>query len=240
MRLIQLSNESLSFPPPAQALTQPNGLLAVGGDLGPERLISAYHQGIFPWFSEDDPILWWSPDPRAILWPESFHLSRSMKRFHRHSPYRITLNQAFPRVISGCAEQRNEGSWITHEVIQAWITLFERGYAKSVEVWLDQQLVGGLYGLTLGQVFYGESMFSRKENASKTALLVFCQHFLRHNGKLIDCQILNPHTASLGAQQIPRNDFLALINTLCNQPLLPGCWETTTLFSHEDRGFTGM
>ncbi|WP_437611726.1 leucyl/phenylalanyl-tRNA--protein transferase [Erwinia sp. V71] len=229
MRLIQLSRESLHFPPPEMALKEPNGLLAMGGDLSPARLLNAYQRGIFPWFSQGDPILWWSPDPRAVLFPDQFHLSRSMKRFHQRSPYQVTLNQAFSDVVQGCSE-RAEGTWITVAVKHAWQKLFNMGHAQSVEVWLNGELVGGMYGMALGQIFCGESMFSRSENASKTALLVFSQHFRRQGGKLIDCQVLNPHTASLGAKEIPRVAWLAWLNALAKQPVSAQCWQQQTLF----------
>ncbi|MEZ3498072.1 leucyl/phenylalanyl-tRNA--protein transferase [Pantoea sp. KPR_PJ] len=230
MRLVQLSRESLHFPPPEMALREPNGLLAMGGDLSPARLLSAYQHGIFPWFSAGDPILWWSPDPRAVLLPDAFHLSRSMARFHRRSPYRVTMNQAFFDVVEGCATHRQEGTWITFEVKRAWQRLYELGHAHSIEVWQDGELAGGMYGMALGQIFCGESMFSRRENASKTALWVFCQHFVQHQGKLVDCQVLNPHTASLGAVEIPRVDYLQSLQTLAWQPVSAGCWRTQTLF----------
>ncbi|WP_147196591.1 leucyl/phenylalanyl-tRNA--protein transferase [Pantoea sp. MBD-2R] len=230
MRLIQLSRESLNFPPPEMALREPNGLLAMGGDLSVPRLLSAYHRGIFPWFSPGDPILWWSPDPRAVLYPEKFHLSRSMKRFHQRSPYRVTLNQNFQDVIEGCAADRDEGTWITHDVRRAWMKLFDAGDAQSVEVWRDNELVGGMYGLALGQIFCGESMFSRSENASKTALLVFSRYFQQQGGKLIDCQVLNPHTASLGAEEIARTNYLQLVNSLSDLALSADCWRPQTLF----------
>lgn len=230
MRLIQLSRESLNFPPPEMALREPNGLLAMGGDLSPQRLLNAYHRGIFPWFSPGDPILWWSPDPRAVLLPEHFHLSRSMKRFHQKSPYRVTLNQQFQQVIEGCASDRNEGTWITHEVKRAWKKLHELGHAQSIEVWRGDELVGGMYGLELGQIFCGESMFSRSENASKTALLVFSDYFQQQGGKLIDCQVLNPHTLSLGAQEIPRATYLQYVHSLAHQPLSVDCWQPRRLF----------
>lgn len=230
MRLVQLSRESLHFPPPAMALREPNGLLAMGGDLSPARLLNAYYQGIFPWFSSGDPILWWSPDPRAVLDPAAFHLSRSMKRFHRHSPYEVTLNTHFDEVVEGCAGDRDEGTWITNEVKRAWSRLFAMQQAHSIEVWSEGELVGGMYGLALGRLFCGESMFSRRENASKTALLVFCQHFLRYQGKLIDCQVLNTHTASLGATEIARTDYLAHLHSLADLPLDPACWQSQRLF----------
>ncbi|WP_312948796.1 leucyl/phenylalanyl-tRNA--protein transferase [Superficieibacter sp.] len=233
MRLVQLSRHSMAFPSPEGALREPNGLLALGGDLSPARLLMAYQQGIFPWFSPGDPILWWSPDPRAVLWPEAFHLSRSMKRFHQRSPYRVTLNQAFDRVIEGCAEQRDEGTWITREIIRAYQRLHEMGHAHSIEVWRGDELVGGMYGVCQGALFCGESMFSRAENASKTALLVFCAEFTRQGGKLIDCQVLNSHTASLGAVEIPRRNYLESLSKLLPLPLAEGCWHPRTLFTPE-------
>ncbi|OON40874.1 leucyl/phenylalanyl-tRNA--protein transferase [Izhakiella australiensis] len=230
MRLIQLSRDSIRFPPPEMALREPNGLLAMGGDLSPARLLNAYHRGIFPWFSPGDPILWWSPDPRAVMRPEEFHLSRSMKRFHKSSPYQVTLNRAFPEVIAGCASDRNEGTWITAEVKRAWIKLWQLGHAHSIDVWQDENLIGGMYGLALGQIFCGESMFSLSVNASKTALLVFADYFQRQGGRLIDCQVLNPHTQSLGATEIPRADYLTLINQLAERPVTDWCWQAKRLF----------
>lgn len=231
MRLVQLSHHSIAFPPPESALREPNGLLALGGDLNPARLLMAYQHGIFPWFSPGDPILWWSPDPRAVLWPAQFHLSRSMKRFHRSSPYRVTLNYAFDRVIRGCAEDREEGTWITGSIIEAYYRLHELGYAHSVEVWRNDELVGGMYGVAQGALFCGESMFSRAENASKTALLVFCEAYSHGGGKLVDCQVLNDHTASLGAVEIPRNVYLQQLSQLRHEPLPPQFWAPRTLFT---------
>lgn len=233
MRLVQLSRHSIAFPSPEGALREPNGLLALGGDLGPARLLMAYQRGIFPWFSPGDPILWWSPDPRAVLWPEQFHLSRSMKRFHRHSPYRVTLNYAFSQVIEGCAQDRHEGTWITTGISQAYHRLHELGHAHSIEVWQGDTLVGGMYGVAMGELFCGESMFSRAENASKTALYVFCEAFSGAGGKLIDCQVLNSHTASLGAVEIPRRDYLEHLNTLRMQTLEDKFWVPRPLFSPE-------
>lgn len=223
--LPQLSEHSVTFPDPRTALQEPEGLLAFGGDLSVERMVSAYRQGIFPWFSEQDPLLWWSPDPRAVLPPGEFHVSRSMARFHRMSRYTVTLNQDFLSVIQGCATQRTEGTWITEQVIDAWQKLFYAGLAHSVEVWEGDQLVGGLYGMAVGQLFCAESMFSRVENASKTALMKFCPYFSDHGGRLIDCQILNPHTASLGVKDIPRDHYLQLLSTLRDKPLQSDCWQ---------------
>jgi len=230
MRLVQLSRHSLAFPSPEGALREPNGLLALGGDLGPSRLLMAYQRGIFPWFSPGDPILWWSPDPRAVLWPTEFHLSRSMKRFHSRSPYRVTLNHAFGKVIEGCANDRHEGTWITREVIDAYHRLHELGYAHSIEVWQGDSLVGGMYGVAQGSLFCGESMFSRAVNASKTALLVFCEHFVQNGGQLLDCQVLNDHTASLGAVEITRREYLQHLETMRPQKLPQNFWVPTTLF----------
>lgn len=231
MRLVQLSRHSIAFPSPEAALREPNGLLALGGDLSPARLLMAYQQGIFPWFSPGDPILWWSPDPRAVLWPEQFHLSRSMKRFHKSSPYRITLNHAFDRVIRSCADERNEGTWITEGIILAYQQLHELGHAHSIEVWRGDELVGGMYGVAQGALFCGESMFSRAENASKTALLVFCQAFIDSGGRLLDCQVLNNHTASLGAVEIPRKIYLEHLSELRSVPLAERFWVPRVLFS---------
>lgn len=229
MRLVQLSRDSIAFPSPEGALREPNGLLALGGDLSPARLLMAYQRGIFPWYSPGDPILWWSPNPRAILYPAQFHLSRSMKRFHRTSPYTVTLNHAFERVLCGCASDRNEGTWITADIVEAYLRLHELGHAHSIEVWEGTALVGGMYGVAQGTLFCGESMFSRRVNASKTALLVFCQHFIRQGGKLIDCQVLNAHTASLGVIEIPRREYLQSLAKLRLQPLDAHCWVPQTL-----------
>ncbi|USR62706.1 leucyl/phenylalanyl-tRNA--protein transferase [Lelliottia amnigena] len=230
MRLVQLSRHNIAFPPPEGALREPNGLLALGGDLSPARLLMAYQRGIFPWFSPGDPILWWSPDPRAILEPLQFHLSRSMKRFHAKSPYRVTLNYAFGQVIEGCAADRDEGTWITRDIINAYLRLHELGYAHSIEVWDNDTLVGGMYGVAQGTLFCGESMFSRAINASKTALLVFCQDFSLGGGQLMDCQVLNEHTASLGAVEITRRHYLDQLDKLRLQKLPQNFWVPRTLF----------
>ncbi len=224
MRVTQLSSQSFIFPSPELALREPNGLLALGGDLTAPRLLAAYQQGIFPWFNPGEMILWWSPDPRAVLFPEDLHISRSMRRFIRHCPYRFTLNHAFADVISACATERDEGTWIGRDVQQAYCQLHALGHAHSLEVWLENELVGGLYGVAVGAVFCGESMFSRADNASKSALMVFCHHFTQHGGELIDCQVLNAHTASLGAVEIPRNFFLQQLSQLQFSPLPAECW----------------
>ena len=229
MRLVQLSRHSIAFPPPEGALREPNGLLALGGDLSPARLLMAYRNGIFPWFSPGDPILWWSPDPRAVIYPAQFHVSRSFRRFLNKTTLRVTLNHDFGAVIEGCASDREEGTWITPEVNAGYRQLHELGHAHSLEVWDGDSLVGGMYGVALGKLFCGESMFSRQENASKTALFAFCQHFIRQGGQLIDCQVLNPHTASLGAIEIPRKQYLDHIDDLLPQSLSPRCWLSQSL-----------
>jgi len=226
-----LDNQPASFfPSPDAALSSPQGLLAYGGDLSPHRLISAYQRGIFPWFSADDPILWWSPNPRAVLPIEDFHLSRSMQKFLRACPYQVTLNSDFPAVINGCAAAHRDGTWITQAVIDAWCQLAEIGYAQSIEVWLQGQLIGGLYGMSLGAIFCGESMFSLKNNGSKLALYQLCRYFKEHGGELVDCQILNPHTASLGAKEVPRVQFLEQLAQLQRHSLAAECWTPKRLF----------
>ncbi|SEQ59707.1 leucyl/phenylalanyl-tRNA--protein transferase [Rosenbergiella nectarea] len=218
------------FPSPDCALASPQGLLAYGGDLLPGRLIAAYQQGIFPWFSEEDPILWWSPDPRAVLPIDAFHLSRSMQRFLRHCPYHVTLNHNFRAVIEGCASTHFDGTWITEEVITAWCNLAAMGHAHSLEVWCENELVGGIYGMALGGIFCGESMFSRQPNASKLALFQLCHHFSAYGGELIDCQILNPHTHSLGAREISRQQFLTQLADLQKRIIPSECWAKKRLF----------
>ncbi|HGM4930442.1 TPA: leucyl/phenylalanyl-tRNA--protein transferase [Serratia marcescens] len=225
MRIVKLSPQLLAFPSPEGALRDPNGLLAIGGDLTAPRLLAAYERGIFPWYSPGEAILWWSPDPRAVLFPTEFHLNRSLKRFLRHDPFRITLNHNFAAVIAACAHRPDEGTWIGPEVQRAYQHLHRLGYAHSVEVWQNDQLVGGMYGVAQGALFCGESMFSRVTNASKCALMAFCRHFAAYGGELIDCQVLNAHTARLGAREIPRRQFLQQLSTLQRRPLAPACWE---------------
>lgn len=229
MRLLRLSPDSLQFPSPGLALQEPNGLLAYGGDLSPERLLMAYQHGIFPWYSPGEAILWWSPDPRAVLFPAEFHLSRSLARFIRHSHWRVTLNQAFSQVVAGCADRVAEGTWIGPEVALAYQQLHHLGQAHSVEIWQEDELIGGMYGVAQGALFCGESMFSRLPNASKVALSCFCRFFMHQGGKLIDCQVLNAHTASLGAREIPRCDYLAWLGQLQPLTLATDCWQPQTL-----------
>jgi leucyl/phenylalanyl-tRNA--protein transferase len=201
-----------SFPDPADmgvALGYPDGLLAVGGDLSPERLIAAYTRGIFPWFNDDQPILWWSPDPRAVLEPEHFHKSRSLMRALRQGGWEYSINYCFADVMNGCAVNRGEyGTWITPDMLAAYSHLHELGYAHSVECWYQGKLAGGIYGIRLGEVFFGESMFSAITNGSKvalTALVELCPHA---GVNLIDCQLSSPHLTTLGMVEMPRQAFL--------------------------------
>ena len=209
--IAHLASDSIWFPSPRFALADPNGLLAVGGDLAPARLIAAYQQGIFPWFGEDDPLLWWSPDPRCVFSPTSLHVSRSMRRFIRTTNLQVTINQDFAGVIQACAEvhaQAERGVWIHPEMIAAYQQLHQLGHAHAIEVWQQGQLVGGLYGVAVNNLFCAESMFQRVTNASKFALLRFAQAFFTAGGSYIDAQIMNPHTASLGAFELARAAYL--------------------------------
>lgn len=211
--LSYLNHQLEQFPEPELALTDPNGLLAIGGDLQPERLLNAYYEGIFPWFNLDDPILWWSPDPRAVFVPGSMKVSRSLNKFLKKQTWTYTVNQAFDDVIKGCAQPRasQDGTWITTEIQHAYQALHHQGKAHSIEVWDKEQLIGGLYGLAIGQVFCGESMFHNQTNASKAAMLALHQHLLRSGFKLIDAQVMNPHLVSLGATALKRKDFINLL-----------------------------
>jgi len=204
------SDPRSGFPPTELALAEPRGLLAVGGDLEPERLINAYRKGIFPWYSQSDPILWWAPFPRCVLLPGQVHVSRRLRRQYNQGRFRLTLDADFAQVISGCAAPRADGAgtWITAEMREAYLRLHYLGVAHSLEVWRDGGLAGGIYGLALGRVFFGESMFSRCNNASKIALVALCRH-LQHCGfTLLDCQIENPHLRSMGCSNMPRAEFL--------------------------------
>lgn len=215
-----LDPNSLDFPPASQALSDPNGLLAVGGDLDPDRLVAAYRQGIFPWYEEGQPLLWWSPDPRTALSPCSVHLSRSMRKFLRKTNFAITFDQRFQEVILACAAPRNytDDTWITPAMQQAYTELHRRGLAHSVEVWEGEELVGGLYGVGLGAIFFGESMFSRRSNASKTAFMALTCRLQRQGCELIDCQMPTDLLNSLGAQQLPRAEFISAVERLSHLP----------------------
>ncbi len=196
-----------SFPPVNEANDE--GLLAIGGDLSTERLLLAYRSGIFPWFEEGLPVLWWSPDPRAILELDRLHVSRRLRRTCRQNRFRSTVNQAFEQVIRGCAEGREEGTWVTQSMIDAYCKLHRIGHAHSVETWQGDQLVGGIYGVAIGGFFAGESMFYRRRDASKIALVYLVERLRECGFRLFDLQILNEHTARLGATEIPRDDYLS-------------------------------
>lgn len=216
-----LSYTSPDFPPVDSALAEPNGLLAIGGDLSPERLISAYRQGIFPWYSADQPILWWSPDPRCVLYPDQLKISRSLYKTLKSKKFTVTIDQAFTQVIEACSAPRTyeENTWISSAMKQAYRDLHQLGYAHSVETWLEGELVGGLYGLSMGKLFFGESMFSRCSDASKVAFVHLVKHLAAYDFPLIDCQLPNNHLLSLGACTIPRTEFLKYLDTYLHQPI---------------------
>ena len=205
-----------SFPAVDCALVEPNGLLAVGGDLTPARLLNAYRRGIFPWFNDDRCIMWWSPDPRAVIFPHLVKLSRSLRKTLRQGHFKLTTNKAFEEVILGCAAPRRDqaGTWITQEMMAAYHRLHNFGYAHSIECWSGQKLAGGLYGVVLGKVFFGESMFSRERDASKVALA----HLCRADIQMIDCQVPNAHLARMGALEIGRRRFISLLDCWCDTP----------------------
>lgn len=212
------------FPPPSRALDEPNGLLAAGGSLNPRRLLQAYRLGIFPWYSADQPILWWSPDPRLVLFPERINISRSLRKTFRKALFKVTADTDFPAVIAACAGPRlqDKGTWLTLEMQRAYCRLHRLGYAHSVEVWHQDQLVGGLYGVALGRVFFGESMFSLMSDASKVALVLLAMQLQRWQFTVIDCQVQTEHLLRMGAVEIPRVLFLELLQASC------------PLASHED------
>lgn len=204
-----LDEESLDFPDPAMALANPNGLLAVGGDLRPERLLEAYRLGIFPWYNEDQPPLWWSPDPRMVLFPQEMHVSHSLRKVLRSGCFTLTSDRAFADVLAGCAAPRagSDGTWLSGEMQDAYLQLHELGHAHSVEIWDEDRLAGGLYGVALDRIFYGESMFSRVSNASKVAMAMTADILAKADYRIIDCQVASPHLTSLGARLIPRAEF---------------------------------
>lgn len=226
------------FPPLESALTEadgPNGLLAAGGDLSPERLLSAYAQGIFPWFSRGDPILWWSPDPRMVLAPHEIVIRRSLAKVLRNRAYEIRVDTAFAAVMAACAAPRNDGqngTWIVPEIQAAYLRLHELGHAHSVETWIDGQLAGGLYGVALGRAFFGESMFSRHKDASKIALAHLCVLLQQKGFGIIDCQMETSHLASLGARPIPRSEFAARLGVLVPQAGEVGPWSSAAVSGH--------
>lgn len=224
MPLFQLHN-AIAFPPPE--LAEPDGLLAIGGDLSPARLLAAYRQGIFPWFAEDDPILWWAPAPRLVLFPEKFHLSRRLARLVRQHVFSLSSDLAFRQVMEGCAATRRasrNATWINQEMIEAYCQLHRMGFAHSIECWQGPSLVGGLYGVALGKVFFGESMFFLVSGASKVALHALVRHALASGISLIDCQMRTEHLVSMGAEEISRECFQYLLDTLATPASPPKKW----------------
>jgi leucyl/phenylalanyl-tRNA--protein transferase len=234
--LYQLDDVSLAFPPIEGALTEPNGLLALGGDLSSERLLKAYSQGIFPWFSEDDPLMWWSPDPRAIINIEELRINRTLAKAIRKVPYTITLNQDFIQVIQLCADApfRMDETWILDDMQAAYINLHKQGHAHSIEVWLtlennEKELVGGLYGVAINGFFSGESMFYKQSNASKFALIALGELLKSMNIDFIDCQLLNPFLEDMGAKEVSRDDFIQRQQSAITKTVPINFWQTRTL-----------
>jgi len=222
---IYLLTDDLLFPP--VHLATPEGLLAVGGDLRPERLLLAYQSGIFPWYSDDDPILWWSPNPRLVLYPEELKISRSLKKTILKGQYHVTMDTRFQNIIESCAQTRRkigQGTWITTEMVQAYTRLHRMGYAHSVETWHQDNIVGGLYGVSLGRCFFGESMFSTMTDASKVALVCLRDYLQDHKFDLIDCQLPTDHLIRLGAREISRDDFIVQLGLSLHYPSLKGAW----------------
>jgi leucyl/phenylalanyl-tRNA--protein transferase len=214
------------FPPVEQALRDPNGLLAAGDDLSTGRLLQAYERGIFPWFSEGDPVLWWSPDPRMVLGTDGLRVSRSLRKTLRAGRFRVTADTAFPLVMAACAEPRpdQDGTWITRDVFEAYCALARLGVAHSIETWEGDALVGGLYGVAIGRMFFGESMFARRSDASKVALVHGVRQLRRWGFPLIDCQMTTSHLASLGAREIRRAEFLSVVRKHVTMPPVPAPW----------------
>jgi len=215
-----------AFPPVEQALTEPDGLLAAGGDLSIARLLQAYRRGIFPWYSTGQPILWWSPDPRAVLYPAELKVSRSLAKTLRNGGFEVRFDTSFAKVIDACSDRgpKSEGTWIVPEMRQAYCALHEHGYAHSVETWRDGELVGGLYGVALGRIFFGESMFTRARDASKVALARLCELLVQRDFAVIDCQMVTAHLMSMGARTVPRTEFTSLLERHAQPPDPTGRW----------------
>jgi len=215
------------FPPCSQALRQPNGLLAAGADLSPQRLLDAYGQGIFPWFNEGEPILWWSPSPRMVLFPEELVVRRSLKKVIRNREYEVRLDSAFPAVMQGCSEPRRgqAGTWITPVMMAAYGELHRLGFAHSAETWINGELAGGLYGIAIGRMFYGESMFATQSDASKIAFVHLVLQLKRWGFGMIDCQMKTEHLASFGAREVPRVDFLGQLQKLTQAEAQVQAWQ---------------
>lgn len=227
LTVLDPTNPGQNFPSVNKALREPDGLLAIGGCLSQNRLLNAYRQGIFPWYNPGEAILWWSPDPRLVLFPEKLVISRSLAKTLRKNSYAVTIDQAFNDVITACANPRKDaaGTWITTGISNAYNQLHQAGFAHSVETWLGDELVGGLYGVAIGQVFFGESMFHTKTDASKVAFTTLVQQLHAWDFQLIDCQIHTQHLASLGAEEISRACFSQLLNQYCDTSPQPSAWQ---------------
>ncbi|MDM8523157.1 leucyl/phenylalanyl-tRNA--protein transferase [Desulfococcaceae bacterium HSG8] len=218
-------SDKIAFPPPH--LSRSDGLLAIGGDLSQERLLLAYRMGIFPWFSEDEPIIWWSPDPRLVLFPEEIRVSKRLRRTIRKNTFHVTTDTAFSQVITACAQAKrrdDQGTWIVDEMIEAYCRLHESGFAHSAEAWCDGELAGGLYGISLGKSFFGESMFTRVSDASKVAFVKLVEHLKESSFDIIDCQVRTNHLVSFGAREIPRKSFLKQLARSVDKPTKIGKW----------------
>lgn len=224
--MIRWLAETPDFPPVAQALREPNGLLAAGGALAPEWLLAAYRRGIFPWYCAGEPILWWSPDPRLVLVPSQIRISRSLRRSLARHRFEVRFDTAFAQVVAACAQPRaaSAGTWITAEMQAAYVRMHELGHAHSVEAWSDGELVGGLYGIALGRAFFGESMFSRQSDASKVALVHLARYLESADFGVIDCQMTTPHLLALGATEVPRDAFCRQLAMLTDDAPTPGRW----------------
>jgi len=223
---VYLLTDAIVFPPPDHA--EPDGLLAVGGDLSAERLLLAYRLGIFPWYSDGQPILWWSPDPRVILEPGEFHISRRLRQTLKQGGFKVTFDRAFAEVIRACAatpRKGQHGTWITTEMMEAYIRLHQMGFAHSAESWLDGEVVGGIYGISLGRCFFGESMFFTQTNASKVALATLIQQLITWDFHMIDAQVTTEHLIRLGAKEIPRHIFLKRLQAALRHPTQKGSWD---------------
>lgn len=224
--LLDPSNPYEAFPDSELAMDEPNGLLAAGGCLSTERLINAYQHGIFPWYSQGEPLLWWTPNPRLVIYPKNLKVSRSLRKTLRRGSFKVTFDRAFVEVIEQCSLPRDGygGTWITEEMKWAYSALHQKGYAHSVEAWQDDHLVGGLYGVSIGAVFFGESMFSRVSNASKVAFATLVEQLQSSGYQLIDCQVKTEHLISLGAEEIAREQFLKQLKVYCAQQPLSNFW----------------
>lgn len=226
LSILDATDPDQAFPDCVQALSEPDGLLAIGGCLSPRRLINAYRSGIFPWYNPGEPILWWSPDPRLVLLPERLVVSRSLRKTLRKQIFDVTYDSAFSEVINACSAPRDDagGTWISRDMKQAYQKLHDLGIAHSIEAWQSGELVGGLYGVTVGRVFFGESMFHRTTDASKVAFVHAVRQLSEWNYQLIDCQVSTSHLVSLGAEEMPRAQFVQRIQALCEQSPNPRAW----------------